>query len=99
MGRPIAAVLLLSPAAHTLHSGEKPMKRLQQMSMAVVLTLMLTTGVFAGIIHTPEAPPPPNSTLAHSSPTTESDTGYQQTTQDSFQSVMLNLLQTMLSVF
>jgi hypothetical protein len=75
------------------------MKRLQQISMAVVLTLMLTTGVFAGIIHTPEPPPPPNSNLAHSSTTTESDTSYRQTTQDSIQSVTLNLLQTMLSVF
>jgi hypothetical protein len=75
------------------------MKKLQQISMALALTLMLTTGAFAGIIHTPEAPPPPDSTLAlHSSSATQSDTNYQQS-GDSLGNIALSLLQTMLSVF
>jgi hypothetical protein len=76
------------------------MKKLQQISMAVVLTLMLATGAFAGIIHTPGPPPPPDSATAlHSSSATESGTSDQQTSENSLGSVALNLLQTLLSVF
>lgn len=76
------------------------MKKLQQISMAVVLTLMLATGVFAGIIHTPEPQPPPVSGPAlHSSSPTASGTGDQQASENPLGIVALNLLQTLLSLF
>jgi hypothetical protein len=76
------------------------MKNLHQTGMAVVLTLTLATGAFAGIIDTPAAPPPPTSTTALDPPfgiaTGASD---HQTSENSFGMVALNLLQTMLTVF
>jgi hypothetical protein len=35
------------------------MKRLKQLTFSVALVLVLTASVFAGIISTPEPPPPP----------------------------------------
>jgi hypothetical protein len=44
---------------------EKPMKKIEQLSMAVVLTVMLTMSTLAGDIHIPApAPPPPSSSVA-----------------------------------
>ena len=80
------------------------MKKLQQLSMAGVFTLALTTATFAGDIatggFTQPPPPPPN----ESSATTLGDiaTGGIQNPQeisDSVAEIALNLLQTMLSVF
>jgi len=79
------------------------MKKLQQISMAAVLTLMLATGVFAGIIETPATPPPPPPPDALSA-TSSGDiaTGGLQNPQamsDSVADIALNLLHTMMSVF
>lgn len=71
------------------------MKKLRQLCMASVFTLVLTTATFAGDISTPgKTPPPPDA-----STTTQGDiqTGYE--IQDSVADIALNLLQTMLSVF
>jgi predicted cobalt transporter CbtA len=79
------------------------MKKLQQISMVVVLTLMLATGTFAGIIETGvTGDPPPNPPLASApDPGSAIATGAsdQQTPEDSFGMVALNLLQTVLTVF
>lgn len=78
------------------------MKKLQQLCMAGVFTLALTTATFAGDIQTPGSPQPasPN----QSSATTPGDIatpGIQnpQATSDSVADIVLNLLQTMLAVF
>jgi hypothetical protein len=76
------------------------MKNLHQIGMAVVLTLALATGAFAGIIETPAVPPPPTSgTAMQSSPETAGGIGDQQEAENLVGSVALNLLQTMLSMF
>jgi hypothetical protein len=77
------------------------MKKLQQISMVVVLTLMLATGTFAGIIETgvtgdPPPNPPPASAL---DPGSAIATSNQPSSEDSFGMVALHLLQTMLTVF
>ena len=79
------------------------MKKLQQLCMAGVFTLVLTTATFAGDIATggfTQPPPPPPA----SSATTPGDiqTGGIQSTQaisDSVVEIALNLLQTMLALF
>lgn len=78
------------------------MKKLQQLCMAGAFTLVLTTATFAGEISTGGAPqpPPPNQTSA----ATLGDTATPgirnpQATSDSVADIVLNLLQTMLSVF
>ena len=78
------------------------MKKLQNLCVAGVFTLVLTTATFAGDIHTPGSPEPPPP--AGSSATTPGDIatgGIQnpQATSDSVVDIALNLLQTMLSVF
>ena len=78
------------------------MRKLRQFCVAGLFTLVLTTATFAGDIETggkPQPPPP-----AGSSPVTPGDipTGGTQTSQpmtDSLGDLLLNLLQTMLSVF
>ena len=78
------------------------MKKLQQLCMAGVFTLVLTTATFAGDISTggfTQPPPPPAS-----SATTPGDiqTGGIQSPQaisDSVTDIALNLLQTMLAMF
>jgi hypothetical protein len=93
---------LLSPAANNLTFQEKTMKKLQQLCMAGVFTLVLTTATFAGDIATPgkTQPPPPDG----SSAITPGDihTGGVQNPQamsDSVADIALNLLQTMLAMF
>lgn len=78
------------------------MKKLRQLCMASVFTLVLTTATFAGDISTPgkTQPPPPD----ESSATTPGDiaTGGTQNPQamsDSVADIALNLLQTMLAMF
>lgn len=78
------------------------MKKLQQLCMAGVAILVLTTATFAGDISTPgkTQPPPPD----QSSATTPGDIqtpGIQSplAMSDSVADIALNLLQTMLAVF
>ncbi len=79
------------------------MKKLQQLCMAGVFTLVLTTTAFAGDSHThglTQPPPPPD----ESSATTPGDvhTGGIQSPQalsDSVTDVAVNLLQTLLAMF
>jgi len=59
------------------------MRKLQRLSMALVLTLAFAAGAFGGIIDTPPAPAPPPPDSASSSTMT---------------SVVLTLIQTALSV-
>ncbi|MFN2493536.1 MAG: hypothetical protein ABR501_11720 [Pyrinomonadaceae bacterium] len=79
------------------------MKKLQQLCMAGVLTLMLTTATFAGDISTGgiAQPPPPPDQSSETTPGDISTPGIQtpQATSDSVADIALNLLQTMLSVF
>jgi len=78
------------------------MKKLQQLCMAGVFTLALTTATFAGEISTGGSPqpPPPNQSSA-TAPGEIQTPGIQspQATSDSVTDFALNLLQTMLSVF
>jgi hypothetical protein len=90
------------PQRQKLSFQEKTMKKLQNLCVAGVFTLVLTTATFAGDIHTggiPQ-PPPPN----QSSATTLGDIatpGIQnpQAMSDSVADIALNLLQTMLAMF
>jgi hypothetical protein len=77
------------------------MRKLQQLSMAVVLTLMLATGALAGIIQTPAAPPPPDppSATAPGIIHTPSDQQNSAAPSEAFAEATLNLLQSLLSVF
>lgn len=80
------------------------MKKLQQLCMAGVFTLVLTTATFAGEISTPgltPPPPPPPDELSATTPGDIATGGLQNSgaISDSVADIALNLLQTMLSVF
>ena len=83
------------------------MRKLQQLSMAVVLTLMLATGAFAGIMQTgatsPAPPDPPSATAPGIMQTgitqTPSDQQNSAAPSDALAEVALNLLQSVLSLF
>jgi hypothetical protein len=80
------------------------MRKLQKLSMAAVLTLMLATGAFAGIIQTGEAPPaPPDPPAPGIIQTgiaqTPSDPQNSPAPSDALAEIALSLLQDMLSVF
>lgn len=81
------------------------MRKLKQLSMAVALTLMLTTGAFAGIMETgaPSPAPPPSAATAGIIQTgiiqTPSDQQNSVGTSNAFAEVALNLLQSVLSAF
>ena len=78
------------------------MKELQQLCMAGVFTLVLTTATFAGDIHTGGIPqPPPPAASSTSAPGDISTGGTQMplAINDSVAEIALNLLQTMLAVF
>ena len=77
------------------------MKKLQQLCMAGVFTLVLTTATFAGDISTPGSPQPPPPGASTLAPEDIETPGIQnpQATSDSVADIALNLLQTMLSVF
>jgi hypothetical protein len=81
------------------------MKRLQQLNIAVVLSLLFSVATFAGEIGMPKAPPPPPP--GSSSTTTPGDiwidtsaaTQGPALASDSAEGIALNLLQSILSVF
>jgi len=78
------------------------MKKLQQLCMAGVFTLVLTTTTFAGDIHTGGlTQPPPDESWPTTSGGIETGTGAQnpEAISDSVADIALDLLQTMLSVF
>jgi hypothetical protein len=81
------------------------MKTLRQLCVASVFTLALTMPTFAGEIETPKAstPPAPSAAMAGDIETTftgQMDTGSSEATAaDSATEIVLNLLQSMLSLF
>ena len=77
------------------------MRRLRQLSMAVLLTLMLASGAFAGTIGTgPEPPPaPPSATATGTIDTPPSDAQPVATATDPVIDIALNLLRGALSLF
>ena len=81
------------------------MKTLQQLCMAGVFTLVLTTATFAGDIATggitqpPPPPPPASSTIMQGDIETGPSVQNSQATSDSVTDIALNLLQTMLALF
>ena len=78
------------------------MRRFRQLSMALVLALTLANGAFAGIIGTgPEPPPPPSSVTATGTVETP-PSGAEPvvlTTTDPVVDIVLNLVQSALSLF
>jgi hypothetical protein len=73
------------------------MKRLRQLCVACVFTLLLTTTAFAGDIHTPgitQPQTPPNAMSA-----TAAEDIATEGVSDSVADIALDLLQTMLSMF
>ncbi len=83
------------------------MCKLRQLSLAIVLTCLLSTCAFAGIVDTPPAPAPENppsaTPLASATATgiieTPSDQQNPGASSDSVTNVVLNLLQTGLALF
>ena len=77
------------------------MRRLRQLSMAVVLALMLANGAFAGTIGCPPEPPPepPSATDPGSIGTPPSTAQPEVVATDPIVDVALNLLQSALSLF
>lgn len=75
------------------------MRRLQQLSMTAVLTLMLATGVIAGIMETPPAPEAPPATVTGTIETPPSDQHVSAVPSESVTVVALNLMQSALSMF
>jgi hypothetical protein len=78
------------------------MRKLRLLSMAILLTLMLSTSGLAGIIETPPAPaPPPEPQQASSTGITDTPPSAAPVTPatDPVVDVALNLLQSVLSLF
>ena len=75
------------------------MRRLQQLSMAAVLTLILATGALAGIMETPPAPEAPPATATGTVETVPSDQQASAVSSESATEVALDLLQSALSMF
>ena len=75
------------------------MRRLQQLSMAALLTLILATGALAGIMETPPAPAAPPATAAGTIETVPSDQQASAVPSELVAEVALNLLQSALSMF
>ena len=76
------------------------MRKLQQLSMAVVLTLMLGTYALAGIIDTPPVPPgPPPPAAMESIDTPSSGEQLGAPATDPVVDIALSLLQGALSLF
>jgi hypothetical protein len=76
------------------------MRKLRQLSMAVVLTLMLGTYALAGIIDTPPVPPePPPAAAMETSDTPPSGEQLGATATDPVVDIALNLLQGALLLF
>jgi hypothetical protein len=91
----------LSGQYYVTSSGEKHMRKLRQLSMAIVFALMVANGAFAGSIGTsPEPPPePPSATAPGSIGTAPSDTQSEVVATDPIVDVALSLLQSALSLF
>jgi hypothetical protein len=77
------------------------MRRLRQLSMAVLLTLMLGTSALAGTIDTPPAPAPepPSATATGIIECPPSDAQPVAAPTDPVVDIVLNLLQSALSLF
>ena len=76
------------------------MRKLRQLSMAVILTLMLGTYALAGIIDTPPVPPePPPPAAMEAIDTPPSGEQPEATVTDPVVYIALNLLQGALSLF
>ena len=80
------------------------MRQLRQLSLGIVLTCVLGTYAFAGIVDTPPAPANPVSTTALASVTAtgiEPPSGQQNTcaSSDSVTNAVLNLIQAVLTAF
>jgi hypothetical protein len=75
------------------------MRKLRQLSMAVVLTLMLGTYALAGIIDTPPAPGPPPAAAMDGIDTPPSGEQLGAPATDPVVDIALNLLQGALSLF
>lgn len=79
------------------------MKRLQQLVLASVVTLVLATATFAGEIPTGgKTPPPPPPEPASATPSAENSIGPSDTASDEYQfleNIVPDLLLVMLSVF
>jgi hypothetical protein len=81
------------------------MRQLRQLSLGIVLTFVLGTYAFAGIVDTPPAPANPVSTTALASATAtgiiEPPSGQQNTcaSSDSVTNAVLNLIQAVLTAF
>lgn len=76
------------------------MKRLKQLSMAVVLTLMFALSAFAGDIQIPApAPPPPGASSEMAPGEIHIGVNSPAAPGDSVTEVALNILQSLLSVF
>jgi hypothetical protein len=78
------------------------MKRLQQLSIAIVLSFLFSASTFAGDIGMPKASPPPpdpSSTTAPATRGTVGSIGIGYGSSDSVALIALGLMQTVLSVF
>ena len=80
---------------------KKLMRKLRQLSMAVVLALMLGAPALAGIIGCPPepAPEPPSATATGTIDTPPSDAQPVAAPTDPVVDIALNLLQSVLSIF
>jgi hypothetical protein len=78
----------------------KPMRKLRQLSIAVLLSLMLGAPAFAGIVDCPPAPAPPPSAMATGIvDTPPGDVQPVTPATDPLVDIALNLLQGALSLF
>jgi hypothetical protein len=78
------------------------MKRLQQLSIAVVLSLLFSVSTFAGDIGMPKASPPPPDPTSETIPTQTPKAGTSSSgfaSSDCVTLTVMNLLQEILSVF
>ena len=75
------------------------MKKLERLSMAVALTIMLAGSAFAGDIYIPAPPPDSSSATMPGDIETPRETQNPNVLSDSATEAALNLLQSMLSVF
>jgi hypothetical protein len=86
-------------SGQTIAFQEKTMRRLQQLSIAAVLTLTLATGALAGIMESPPAPQALPATATGTIETPPSDRQDSAVPSESVAEVALNLLQSALSMF